>query len=475
MKKLSYILNGLIDGVAPDIDINNICCDPKQCLGGDLLFLTNKKSIDEYLSILPKAAAIVSDCYIPLKTKAYITQNMRRAIAMAYARLYCNNLEKIKFIGITGTNGKSTTAIMLEKILVDQGYKVGLIGTGKIKIGDEILSPQYYSMTTPPPDLLYSSIGKMENMGVDVIVMEVSSHALDQGRVCAINFHIGIFTNLSEEHLDYHKSMKSYFKSKCMLFEKSEYILANNDDEYGKIVISNFQNAESCGQCNNSGVLISDICDCGFGGSRFTYKSNLDEVTVNINLPGIYNVYNAMMAMRAAQIMGASITDIKTSIEKINKIDGRYEIIQDKITVVIDYAHTTCAFHNLIKSLYSAKKIGQNLTIVFGCGGERDKSKRFAMGKVCEDYADRIIITSDNPRGENPLDIITDITCSMIKKHEIIVDRADAIKHAIISAADESIVAIIGKGPEKYTISNGSYSPFDEVEIVRNALRSRQA
>ena len=475
MKKLSYILNGLIDRPAPDVEINNICFDPKMCLNGDLLFLTSKKDINEYLSMQPKAATIVSDHYIPSHPEAYITTNMRNAISQACARLYCNNLEKIKFIGITGTNGKSTTAIMLEKILVDHGYKVGLIGTGKIKIGDEILSSPYYSMTTPSPDLLYSTIGKMESMGVDIIVMEVSSHALDQSRVSAIKFHIGIFTNLSEEHLDYHQNINAYFESKCKLLEKSDHIIVNNDDEYGKIVISNFQNAEACGQSKDSQILITDIHDCGFYGNNFVYKSNSGEINVNIKLPGVYNVYNAMMAMRAAEIMGIPINDIKLSLEKINKIDGRYEVIHDSITVVIDYAHTSSAFVNLLKSLYSNKKPEQSLVVVFGCGGDRDKSKRFDMAKACEEYADRIIITSDNPRSENPLDIISDITRNMIKKHETIVDRSDAIKHAVTSADNDAIVAIIGKGPEKYIISNGTYSSFDEAEIIHKALKARKA
>lgn len=476
MKKLTYVLNGLTKDSIPDIEIESICFDPNKCTEKDLLFLTNKHDVDEYISLLPKAAAIVSG--FPLSdnisdTVVYIIPLIRNAISIACSRFYCNDISKIKFIGITGTNGKSSTAIILEKIISDYGYRVGLIGTGKIKIGNNILSPECYSMTTPPPSLLYSAIGRMEKIGVDVIIMEVSSHALDQYRVSAIDFDIGIFTNLSEEHLDYHKSMEEYFRSKCKLLEHSKHIIANGDDEYGKDVVRNFIGSDVCGQGDNASIKISSIQNLGFLGSKFNYKSDLNETDIITHLPEIYNVYNIALAIRAAEILGVPKENIKDSIEIIQEIDGRYSVIRDSITVIIDYAHTALAFHNILKSLYSLKKQRQNLIVVFGCGGERDKCKRFAMGRICEEYADRIIITSDNSRGESPMDIISDITRDITKQHEIIVDRKNAIKHAVISANAGDLVAIIGKGPERYIISNGIYYPFDESEIVRSALKER--
>ena len=192
-----------------------------------------------------------------------------------------------------------------------------------------------------------------------------------------------------------------------------------------------------------------------------------------LKLPGDYNVYNAMLAIRAAEQLGIPMKAIKNSLEKIEIIKGRFDVINEEITVVIDYAHTISAFANLIKNLYSAKNIGQNLCVVFGCGGDRDKGKRGRMGEIAEEYADRIILTSDNPRGEDPLAIIKDIMKSMKNEPTVIIDRRTAIQHAILSANDGDIVAIIGKGPECYSISNGVYSPFNEVEIIREALEER--
>jgi UDP-N-acetylmuramoyl-L-alanyl-D-glutamate--2,6-diaminopimelate ligase len=190
-------------------------------------------------------------------------------------------------------------------------------------------------------------------------------------------------------------------------------------------------------------------------------------------MPGAYNIYNAAFAMRAAELLGITKENIKKSIEQIDKVDGRFNVINDKVTVIIDYAHTISAFDNLLKNLNSYKNDGQKLILVFGCGGDRDKSKRGAMGIISEKYADKIIITSDNPRSEDPVRIIDDITKTMGKKAEKILNRKEAIRHAILTSRDGDLIAIVGKGPEKYTIVNGAYSEFDEEKIVRATLMER--
>ena len=473
---LSYILSGEVEEPILETKINSICCDLKKYNNEDLIFLLDQRSIDTYLANPIKASAIVTKIPFisPVGTKAYTAKNIRKALSLACARLYAGDISKIKFVGITGTNGKSTTAMILEKILVDNGYKVGLIGTGKIKIGEKILTPKDYSMTTPPPNLLYSSIGMMKEQGVEIIVMEVSSHALDQERVFGIKFDIGIFTNLSEEHLDYHKSMEEYFSAKEKLFTNSKSIIVNGDDSYGKRILSNYKNANSCGMDPLSNVCITTPKDLGFSGSQFIYNSDFENIDIHITIPGAHNIYNTSLAMRAAELLGIDKKTIKKSVEQIDKIDGRFIIINDKVTVIIDYAHTVFAFDNLLKTLNSYKKYGQRFILVFGCGGDRDKSKRGSMGMTSEKYADKIIITADNPRTEDPIRIIDDIAKSMVKKVEKIPNRKEAIRHAILTSNDGDLIAIVGKGPEKYTIINGVYTEFDEEAIIRAALLERK-
>lgn len=472
---LSYILGDSTEGSIPITEINSICCNPEEYNNEDLIFLLNQRAIDTYLANPIKASAIITKIPFvsPIDTNIYIVKNIRRSLSLAYAKLYTKDMSKIKFIGITGTNGKSTTAAILEKILTDNGYKVGLIGTGKIKAVEKILTPKHYSMTTPSPDLLYSSIGIMEKMGVEIIVMEVSSHALDQDRVCGISFDIGILTNLSEEHLDYHQSMGAYFSAKEKLLANSKSIVVNGDDKYGQEMLHRYKNADSCGKDFRSNVYITEEQDFGFLGCQFTYNSDFESININLKLPGNYNIYNTSLAMRAAELLGITKQKIKESVEQIDEVDGRFNIINDKVTVIIDYAHTITAFDVLLKNLNLHKKDGQNLTLVFGCGGDRDKTKRAAMGAISEKHADKIILTSDNPRSEDPIKIINDIAESMVKTPLIIPNRKEAIRQAILTSKDGDLIAIVGKGPEKYTITNGVYSDFDEEKLVRAALTER--
>ena len=398
-------------------------------------------------------------------------QSERAAIALNAAKKYCKNLDKIKFIGVTGTNGKSTTSIMIRNILSDFGYKVGLIGTGKIMYENQVLSDESYSMTTPSPEVLYPIIGKMEDMGVEIIVMEVSSHALDQERVYPINFHIGIFTNLSPEHLDYHESIEKYFEAKSKLFQKSKHKIINIDDYYGKALFEITSDAKDCGIKSDAKSKLNNVKDLGFDGLCFDYNSKNSAFSIRMKLPGKYNAYNALLAIKAAEIMEIPEKKIKESLEKIDSIDGRFNIIDSKIKVVIDYAHTSSAFYNLLKSLFLYKNSKQKLLVVFGCGGNRDITKRKTMGEIAEKYADAIILTSDNPRDENPEKIIEDISKGIKHTPMKLIHREDAIRMAVAMANEGDIVCIVGKGPEHYTIKNGTYYPFDEREIIMSALK----
>ena len=475
MISLSFLLEGLVNETIKEENIINIKANVEESKEGDLLFLLNEKAIENYHKAQPKVSVIVSERRISVLdgTKIYTANNVRRSMAIAYKRAYCNELSGIKFIGITGTNGKSTTAMMIEKILKESGYKTGLFGTGKIKMGDEILSDKYYSMTTPPPQILYPYLKRMIDEGIKIVIMEVSSHALIQERAAPISFDIGIFTNLSPEHLDYHKDMESYYKAKEKLFNKSKIVIINQDDEYGNRAFLEHDNTIGCAINSDADTKITDIEELEFSGTKFDYRSNKTFLRIHLKLAGPYNIYNAMLAIKAAEMLNVPSNAIKSGLESIEGFDGRFEIIKDDINIIIDYAHTLSAFTVLIKTLYSVKKQGQSIILVFGCGGERDKSKRGAMGEVAQRYADKILVTNDNPRGENPMSIINDITSKMNTLPMIVPDRAEAIRKAIQIAEDGDIVAIIGKGPERYSITVDGYNYFNERDIINHALGER--
>lgn len=458
------------------IEITDITYRPDTSTTDSLLFLLNNRAIEAYRSANTSAKIIVVEKGMDINSThpKIIVDNIRQALSMAYKKLFCDDLSNIRFVGITGTNGKSTTAIFLKQILEDSGEIVGLFGTGKIQLGEKIINDKNYSMTTPAPDILYPAISKMKKAGVTTIVMEVSSHALDQERVYPIEFDVGIFTNLSREHLDYHKDINSYFKSKQKLFAKSKRTVINSDDTYGKILATMVDHADTVGIVHPAEYMATDIKNFGIKGTTFKYTTDRYSYTVKLKIPASYNVYNALLSIRASEILGVDVCDAKIALQNIETIDGRFNIIHNDPTIVIDYAHTSSAFYNLLKNLYSIKNIRQKLCVVFGCGGERDKEKRSVMGEYAELFADEVIVTSDNPRGEDPIAIINDITKSMKKSPTIIPDRQSAITHAVLSAHTNDIVAIVGKGPEKYSIENGVYTSFDEEKIITYALSKRK-
>lgn len=471
--KLSYLLQDTISNITDDRYVDNIICDLKICKENDLLFLLNKNSEKEFSSSSKNVSIVVAgESYIDNNPNytLYTVSNPRKTLAFAMYRMYCHHLNGTKFIGITGTNGKSTTALLIKSILSDFGYNVGLIGTANIMFNDKILSENNYSMTTPPPEILFPAIKQLIDLGADIIVMEVSSHALDQDRVSPINFDIGIFTNLSPEHLDYHKNVDNYFLAKTKLISQCKRVLVNSDDFYGRLTAMKFNNTESCGISRSSNTKIYDIKNNVFYGSTFLYESINHSEKFDLSLVGANNIYNAMMAIRCAEILEVPIKNIKNSIKKIKSINGRFEIINERPMIVIDYAHTSQAFENILFFLNSSKNAEQKIIVVFGCGGERDKNKRYTMGKIADKYADAIILTSDNPRGEDPLNIIEEIAAGITRAPYKIIDRQEAIRTAIKKASKNDIVAIIGKGPERYTIINKTYFPFNEREIVLDAL-----
>ena len=433
-------------------------------------FILAKKPLAIVISTEIKA----QDTQVPL---IYV-DNVRRAYAMAFYRFYGLQNTKMKFIAVTGTNGKTTTATLLTEILKKSGYKIGSIGTGKIVCDNETLSSRYYSMTTPDPEILYPVLKKMDIYGCDIVVMEASSHALALEKLAPLFFEIAIFTNLSAEHLDFHKDMENYFRAKSRLFLQAKCAIINNDDPYGRRL------ADLC-TCKKQ--LVGALFPCetmaknveshGLGGCSYMYSNNSSKFFVHLSIPGIYHIYNSMLAINAAISLGIKPCDAKKHIESIEVIPGRLNCIaKSDVSVYVDYAHTPQALASALKESQIAKSKGHKLWLIFGCGGERDREKRPKMASIAEKGADRVILTLDNCRNESPMQILKDTIVGFQnrKKAQVISDRTKAIRTAILSMKKGDTLIIAGKGHEAYSIDKSGYHPFDERKIILSALKERK-
>ncbi len=454
-------------------EIGKLTTDTTELCEGDILIIPNAERMPDLSSVnaIPKAVVCGTNAILPDNFPVIRVSNPRLTMSKMFFRYENPHLEKTKIIGITGTNGKTSTATLICEALKNMGYKTGFIGTGKIEMDGKERSKKNYSMTTPDPALLYKELRHMTDAGCEAIVMEVSSHALALDKVAPIRFDYGVFTNLSTEHTDFHGSLDAYYKAKLKLFDQCKCGIFSIDDDYAREAYRSFGGRRiSVGVIRRGDIWATGIDDLGFSGVSYLYHGADFSCKMKLKLPGIFNVYNSMLAAAVCIDMGCKPCDVKQAISKINSIPGRYEIIKDKITVIIDYAHTPDAFRSILREL-SKQKNGGQLTTVFGCGGDRDKTKRPMMARIAERYADRIIITSDNSRSEDPKEIVADITRGFEKgNYEVKSDRREAIISAITTARVGDIVAILGKGAEKYNIDKSGYHDFDEKEIIRTAL-----
>ena len=437
-----------------------------------------KSIITTVLSKKPKA--IICDYSLEIgKTDipVFKVENTRKILSFLFSRFYKIDYSKSKFIGITGTNGKTTTATLVKRILRENERNVGFIGTGKIEINEKSIAPKNYSMTTPDPYILYAKIKEMTDAGCEFIVMEVTSHALSLEKTSPIEFEVGVFTNLSSEHMDFHESMEDYYKTKLKMFKNVRCGIFNVDDAYSRRAKNEFY-----GKSLTTGVLYDadnrakEIKDNGLSGSEYIFASKKFIFKAKTKLVGSYNVYNTMMAISVCTELGIEPCKVKKALEKIEYIEGRFEKICGDITVIIDYAHTEAAYDGTLKTIKRTQNSGQKLICVFGCGGNRDKTKRPRIAETTEKYADVSVITEDNPRDESGTEIIKDILNGFKKRDtvKIIPDRKSAIEYAIATAREGDTVAVIGKGHERYYIDAFGYHDFDERLIINNALQKRK-
>ena len=463
---------------SPDTQIESIATRPEDANEGALLIIPNSSKLPDNIIFLKRPFAIACDNTdaLPVGIPRIKLKNPRLTLSLAFYRFY--HIEKCRFtlIGITGTNGKTSTAYFLKSALREQGKKVGYIGTGIIEIGGETVNSANYSMTTPDAEELYYTLQRMHNESCDVVIMEVSSHALALEKVAPLCFDYAVFTNLSNEHSDFHKSMDSYFEAKCKLFKQCKIAVFNLDDEYARkaLALSEAEKNISVGVLYKGDIYATHIENNGLEGVSYLYRTDSFIFRMNVNIPGIYNVYNSLLAGAVCIDMGCPPCKVKTAVRKLKSIPGRFETIKEDITVIIDFAHTEEAFESFLRE---AKKLAHSsgLSVVFGCGGERDKNKRPKMAMIAEKYADNITVTTDNPRKEPPESITQDIIKGFYREnYTVINDRKEAITKAILSAEKGDVIAIVGKGAEKYIIDKDGYHNFDETSIVTEALLTRK-
>ncbi|MFH1269780.1 MAG: UDP-N-acetylmuramoyl-L-alanyl-D-glutamate--2,6-diaminopimelate ligase [Candidatus Omnitrophota bacterium] len=401
-------------------------------------------------------------------------KDTRKALACLAAKFYDNPSLKVKVIGITGTNGKTTITYLMEALLKGAGFSPAVIGTINYRFKDRVI-PSWN--TTPGPVELQSLLADMVNDKISHAILEVSSHALSQERTEGINFHSAVFTNLTQDHLDYHKTLEDYFQAKLKLFsglDKGSFAVINNDDKYGRTLPELMRGAGiiTYGINNEADITARDI-KFGILHTTFILKTPKSEINFKTRLIGRHNIYNLLATFAWAFKEGLDMALVEPAMERFSFIPGRLERIDSGkgFQVFVDYAHTEDALINVMKSLrqLSAKKI----IIVFGCGGERDKTKRPKMGYAACELADYAIITSDNPRSEDPDRIIKDIVKGIKKNnYSIISDRKEAIEKSLSMAGRQDIVLIAGKGHEnKQILKNGSIH-FDDREVVKECLGS---
>ena len=433
------------------------------------------------------ACAIMTekDVEVPADITVIKVPNMREAMELAVPYFYDYPGKKMRMIGVTGTNGKTSSTYMLRDILCKAGYKVGVIGTIKIMIEDEEMP---IHNTTPDEIDLQEILDKMYKQNIDYVVMEVSSHALDMNRIAGCEYDTAMFTNLTQDHLDYHKTMENYALAKAKLFDSlsapnlvksNKNAVINLDDELGsKTMIEHTKCNLITYGIKNDAVLKAENVEIKASGASFDVKYKDDCVHFDLKVIGMFNVYNILGVIGVALAEKISFDIIKETLEAFEAVAGRFELVRQgqDFSVIVDYAHTPDGLENVLKTAREIAK--KRLIVVFGCGGDRDRTKRPIMGRIAAQLADVVIATSDNPRTEDPEFILSEVEAGVLPAlhgnfHEKITDRRTAIFRAIELAQKDDIVLIAGKGHENYQILKTGTIHFDDKEVAIEAIRGK--
>lgn len=470
-----------------DIEIKDIVTNSKMCTCGCMYICIkgNKYDGHKFLSEATENGAVCAVCLcdaelgnVPENVRLIRVKDTRVSMALLYSSWYGNPQKDMKIIGVTGTNGKTTVSRMIYEILYSSGHKVGLIGTlGTVFCGSPIdirSSDELSNMTTPDPEHLYKIFSVMRKEGAEYVVMEVSSHALALGKVAPVTFEIGVFTNMTPEHLDFHGDMENYFEAKASMFEQCKKAIINCDDAYGRLLCKMYQNISIGCSCRGSDVAVeAEQIQLSQMGVEYKLSHPKMRARIKCSIPGEFTVMNSLQATSCACELGVSATDIKNALAYMSGVDGRLQRVklptEINFSVFIDYAHTPDALENLLRTARGFSKRKQRIVLLFGCGGDRDRYKRSQMGRIASSMADFVIITSDNSRSENPSDIICEILRGVDKEScfTVIESREAAIEYAIKNARAGDIILLAGKGHEKYEIDKNGKKYFCESELVK--------
>lgn len=474
--KLSALLQGVKTlNAFEDVEIERVTDKDKDTNKNTLFICIDGNQYDGHkmakTALLNGAVAVVTERDLKIE-KQIIVENTRKAYSQIASNFYGNPTEKLKLIGITGTNGKTSTSFYIKNMLNSLGCKCGLIGTVENDLGNGKIES---TLTTPEPMELQKLFRNMADNNCEYCVMEVSSQALAQKRVFGLKFEISVLTNITVDHLDYHITMENYINSKLQLFTNSRKAIVNIDDNNVKKILSRIEcPVVTCSAIENKADYTAKnvLCNETYVQYELVGMNCIGRITVN--LPGEFTVYNSLCAATVLLELGFSIDEISKSAEQIKKVKGRAEkvLVPKNFTVIIDYAHTPDGLENILNCIKGFAQ-GRIIT-VFGCGGDRDKSKRAEMGRIAGEMSNIAIVTSDNPRTENPLLIINDILGGMEKtksKLAIIENRRQAIEFALSKARKGDVVLLAGKGHETYQIIGTEKIPFDEREIIKEYFK----
>lgn len=463
----------------PELEISDVAYDSRQAREGGVFVAIRGFESDGHRYI-PQAVANGAACVIceekPLLDVPYvIVADSRLALAIASKNLFGNPGGEMAIIGVTGTNGKTTTTYLIKHLLEQKkGATVGLIGTNGNMIGSEFLHTE---RTTPESYELQKLLREMADAGCTHVVMEVSSHSLVLNRVAGLRFAVGIFTNLTQDHLDFHKTMDEYARAKSLLFSMCDAAVINLDDEWSGFMLERCK----CPALTFSEGERGDLTASGIGlsasGVKFKARYRGETEDVKLGIPGLFSVYNALGVMGAGLSLGISLHDCADSLASAKGVKGRVEVVptDGDYTILIDYAHTPDALENVLKSMRRVTK--GRLVALFGCGGDRDRTKRPIMGRIAAENADFVVVTSDNPRTEDPEAIIADIVAGMehtSTPREVITGRPEAIEWAIEHHEPGDVIVLAGKGHEDYQIVGREKHHMDEREIVADILKKRK-
>lgn len=414
------------------------------------------------------AAAILCEKQVQVKIPQIIVSSTRKALSKVFSCFYDNPQNKLKIIGLTGTNGKTTTSFLIKSILEESGKKVGLIGTQGAFIGKQFFQT---GLTTPDPQLLFKLLKQMVDFGVEYVVMEVSAHALALDKTEGIIFEVGVLTNLTQDHLDFFKTMENYQRAKFKLFEENKIKSAvlNFDDEFGRKLAETITVPFLSYSLNNPSDVFAAKIGNRNGKNKFIVNILDNVFDVESNLIGEFNIYNSLAAASVAAMLGCSTKQIKNGLEKLLGVEGRLNRfnLSNGVVAFIDFAHTPDGIEQALNAIRELKF--KQIITVFGCSGNRDKDKRHKMGQIAEKLSDYVVLTTDNPRFENPELILDDIEIGMEKTaHTRFVSREQAIEFALTLAKKGDCVAILGKGAETYQDINGVNVPYSDFEVVKN-------